>query len=49
MILVTGAINFIAHALVRQLSATGRGGYLILVSDKPIADAVRVIARRESE
>ena len=32
-----------------KLSGAGGGGYLILVSDKPIANAVRVLARRETE
>jgi mevalonate kinase len=32
-----------------KLSGAGGGGYLILVSDKLIQGAVRVIARRESE
>ena len=37
------------HALGWKLSGAGGGGYLILVSDKPIPNAVRVIARREGE
>jgi nucleoside-diphosphate-sugar epimerase len=49
MILVTGATGFIGRTLVRQLSETGGGGYLILVSDKPIPDAVSVVARREHD
>lgn len=36
-------------ALGWKLSGAGGGGYLILVSDKPIENAVRVVARRESE
>lgn len=32
-----------------KLTGAGGGGYLIVVSEKPIPDAVRVIARRESE
>jgi len=36
-------------ALGWKLSGAGGGGYLILVSDKPIEGAVRVIARREGE
>lgn len=36
-------------ALGWKLSGAGGGGYLILVSDKPVENAVRVIARRESQ
>lgn len=38
-----------SRALGWKLSGAGGGGYLILVSDKPIPEAVRVIARREIE
>ena len=37
------------RALGWKLSGAGGGGYLILASDKPIQDAVRILARRESE
>ena len=36
-------------ALGWKLTGAGGGGYLILASDKPIPNAVRIIARRESE
>jgi len=37
------------RALGWKLSGAGGGGYLILVSEQPIAGALRVVARRESE
>jgi hypothetical protein len=36
------------RALGWKLSGAGGGGYLALVSEKPIPDAIRVIARRET-
>jgi len=36
-------------ALGWKLTGAGGGGYLVLASDEPIPNAVRVIARRESE
>lgn len=37
------------HALGWKLSGAGGGGYLILVSDKPVKNAVHVRARRDNE
>jgi galactokinase/mevalonate kinase-like predicted kinase len=32
-----------------KVSGAGGGGYLILVSEKPVENAVRILARREIE
>ena len=37
------------QALGWKLSGAGGGGYLVLVAEKPIPGAVRVIARRETD
>jgi mevalonate kinase len=36
-------------ALGWKLSGAGGGGYLILVSEEPIENAVRITARREND
>lgn len=37
------------HALGWKLSGAGGGGYLILVAERPIPNAVRIVARRASD
>jgi hypothetical protein len=45
---VAALINqYKGRALGWKLSGAGGGGYLILVSDKPVENAIRVVARRD--
>jgi cytidyltransferase-like protein len=48
-IVVTMIEQYKDTALGWKLSGAGGGGYLILISDEPIENATRVIARRESD